>query len=44
MKIYSQQGVASAAIGAEITSLQSTILRFEINTSSFPTPKEGNGH
>lgn len=44
MTIYSQLGGASAAIGAEIISLQSTILRFEINTGSFPAPIEGDGH
>ena len=44
MTTYSQQGGISAAVGAEIISLQSTSLRFEIKTTTFPAPIEEDKH
>jgi len=44
MAIFSQQCGVSAAVGVEIISLQSTSLRFEMKTTTFPAPIEDDKH
>jgi hypothetical protein len=44
MATFSQQGGVLAATGAEIISLQSNLLRFEIKSTTFPAPIEDDKH